>query len=79
MISPSQVEKTLQEQHELYRIFRGKKKLDDIVVYQVPSGTFARFKDHLLKTTSATSGQFKMPRVLRGSDRVDWFLKSMRP
>ena len=74
---PLQVDKTLQEQHEHYRIYRDKKRLDDIIVYQVQPGTFARFKNHLLKTTSATSAQFKMPRVLKTSDRVEWFLKSM--
>ena len=73
----TQVDKTLQEQSEEYRIYRGQKKLDGILVYQLPAGTFTRFKRHLLKTTSVTQGQFKMPRVLKSSGPVEWLLKNI--
>ena len=69
------MDRTLQEQCEEYRIFRDTRRVDEIRVHQVPAGTFARFQDHLVETSSVTSAQFKMPRVLKGADRVQWFLE----
>ncbi|XP_037087502.1 jasmonoyl--L-amino acid synthetase JAR1-like [Pollicipes pollicipes] len=65
-------------QDEEYASFRKLEKIAKIRVYQVKPGAFSRFRAHLLATTAVTAGQFKMPRVLKSRDRVDWFLENVR-
>ncbi|XP_043234177.1 probable indole-3-acetic acid-amido synthetase GH3.9 isoform X1 [Amphibalanus amphitrite] len=72
------VDRTLQEQCEEYRVFRSTGRLGEMAVYQMPVGTFARFQDHLVKTTTVSAAQFKMPRVLKSADRVQWFMENVR-
>ncbi|XP_037087511.1 GH3 domain-containing protein-like [Pollicipes pollicipes] len=71
------VDDILRQQDEEYASFRKLEKIAKIRVYQVEPGAFSRFRAHLLATTAVTAGQFKMPRVLKSRDRVDWFLENV--
>ncbi|XP_037087497.1 jasmonoyl--L-amino acid synthetase JAR1-like [Pollicipes pollicipes] len=72
------VDDILLQQDEEYATFRKLGSIAKIRVYQVQPGAFSRFRAHLLATTDVTADQFKMPRVLKSSDRVDWFLENVR-
>jgi len=71
------VDGCLRGRHERYAGHRCLGRLGPIAVFQLPAGTFERFRAHLVETTPVTPNQFKVPRVLKSGDRVQWFLDSM--
>ena len=72
------MDELLRKQSEEYASYRTLKKLSKIAVHQVTPGTFARFRTHLIETTAVAANQFKMPRVLKSSERVAWFMDNVR-
>jgi len=71
------VDTVLQQQDEEYASFRTLGRIAEMEVHQVPAGTFYRFRSHLLETTTVSTSQFKVPRVLKSRDRVEWFLNNV--
>jgi len=71
------VDAILREQDDEYASFRKLGKIVQMKVHQMPTGTFSRFRSHLIETTAVTAAQFKMPRVLKSRDKVEWFLSNV--
>jgi len=70
------MDQCLQHRHEHYKKRRQEGKLGAIAVYQLRVGTFGRFVQHVGETSSANMAQFKLPRVLKTSEKVRWFLEA---
>ncbi|XP_043246864.1 probable indole-3-acetic acid-amido synthetase GH3.9 [Amphibalanus amphitrite] len=68
------IDKTLQNEHSVYRSFRAKSSIGPMRVVCVRPGTFAGYRQHVFDTTQTTMSQFKQPRVLRTEEQVKFFL-----
>ncbi|OQV17715.1 putative Jasmonic acid-amido synthetase JAR1 [Hypsibius exemplaris] len=64
----------LRNTHYKYIELRTTKSLDEVLIYPIQAGGFSRLRDYLLKTTSVSPIQLKIPRVLLKKEIVTFML-----
>ncbi|CAH1776590.1 unnamed protein product, partial [Owenia fusiformis] len=69
------IDKMLCKDFFVYESFRKKGSIAPMDVHVVAHGTFLGLRNFMLETTQATSNQYKVPRVLRRTDAVEFMMK----
>jgi len=69
---PEVLDDILQDEHAVYKSFRVKGSIGQLQIVQVASGTFQKLKAHILETSMASSNQFKVARVLKKKELVQF-------
>lgn len=66
-----QVDDNLQKSY-IYKSFRVKGSIAPLIVNQVKPGTFLQFRLSMIESEKATPNQFKVPRVLKKTQAVEF-------
>jgi len=74
--SADELDNILEMNHPVYTSFRVKGSIGKPKIIQVTSGTFARLKQRILESSMASSNQFKVARVLKKKELVDFLLEN---
>ncbi|XP_064637550.1 uncharacterized protein LOC135493858 isoform X2 [Lineus longissimus] len=70
----SMIDDNLQEISFVYSSFRTKGSIGPMNIHIVKEGTFLELREFMIRTTSASSNQYKVPRVMRRIDAVKFLL-----
>ena len=73
-----QLDEALQASSYAYQSFREKNGIGQLQLKPVPAGTFKRLKSELVAQRSVSPNQFKVPRVLRDPQVVEFLLNAHR-
>lgn len=57
-----------------YSSFRQKGSIGEMQVHLVQPGTFQELRDFMIRNTSVSSNQYKVPRVLKKKEAVEFML-----
>ena len=60
----------------IYKSFRVKGSIAPVHVSLVASGTFSKFRLNMVESNKASPNQFKVPRVLRKSEAIEYMQNS---
>ncbi|XP_021375925.1 GH3 domain-containing protein-like isoform X2 [Mizuhopecten yessoensis] len=71
------VEESLCKQSYVYQSFRKKGSIRPMRIHIVSPGTFQKLREFTIATTSASSNQYKAPRVLKKKDAVEVVMKNV--
>ncbi|XP_069131283.1 GH3 domain-containing protein-like isoform X5 [Argopecten irradians] len=71
------VEESLCRQSYVYQSFRKKGSIRPMRIHVVKPGTFQKLRDITIATTSASTNQYKAPRVLKRKDAVEMMMKNV--
>lgn len=71
------VDEALCEQSYVYQSFRKKGSIGPMKIHIVRPGTFQSLRDVTIETTSASSNQYKSPRVLKRREAIDVVMKNV--
>lgn len=74
--SSDELDNILEKNHPVYTSFRVKGSIGKPKIIQVTSGTFTRLKQHILESSLASSNQFKVARVVKKKELVDFLLEN---
>jgi len=74
--SSDELDRIIEENHPVYTSFRVKGSIEKPKIIQVSSGTFGRLKKHILETSMASTNQFKVARVIKKRELVDFLLSN---
>jgi len=72
----SVLDRCLQTDHPVYQSFRLKGSIGEMNVVQVKPGTFEKLRQLILSTSLASNNQFKVPRVLKKKEHVEFLLQN---
>jgi len=72
----SVLDRCLQTDHPVYQSFRLKGSTGEMNVVQVKPGTFEKLRQLILSTSLASNNQFKVPRVLKKKEHVEFLLQN---
>ncbi|XP_074651372.1 GH3 domain-containing protein-like isoform X2 [Tubulanus polymorphus] len=70
----NQIDDELQKISYVYCSFRNKGSISAMRVHQVKQGTFLQLRTYMLKTTQASANQYKVPRVLKRSEPIQFLM-----
>ncbi|KAL5012871.1 hypothetical protein ScPMuIL_011422 [Solemya velum] len=73
----SMIDETLCMQSYVYGSFRKKGSIRAMNVHIVKPGTFNDLRDFTIQTTTASANQYKVPRVLKRKEAVDFVVKNV--
>ncbi|XP_041364892.1 GH3 domain-containing protein-like [Gigantopelta aegis] len=68
------IDKTLCAQSFVYGSFRQKGSIGPMKVHQVKPGTFEKLRYFMITTSTVSTNQFKVPRVLKRGDTIDFIM-----
>ncbi|XP_033742604.1 GH3 domain-containing protein-like [Pecten maximus] len=71
------VDESLCKQSYVYQSFRKKGSIRPMRIHMVSPGTFQELRDFTIATTSASSNQYKAPRVLKRKDALEMVMKNV--
>ena len=74
----SQLDEALQASSYAYQSFRAKNSIGELQLKPVPVGTFKRLKLEMVAQRSVSPNQFKVPRVLRDPQVIEFMLNAHR-
>ncbi len=69
-----QIDAALCDQSYVYASFRRKGSIGLMITHLVKPGTFAELRQFMIQNTSASAVQFKVPRVLKRKDAVNFMM-----
>jgi len=69
-----QLDEALSDKSYPYSSFRQKGSIGEMQVHLVQPGTFQELRDFMIHNTLASSNQYKVPRVLKKKEAVEFML-----
>ena len=77
MLQCLQIDEVLCEQSYVYKSFRAKGSIRPMVVHTVRPDTFKELREFTIATTTASANQYKIPRVLKRKEALDFIMEKV--